>query len=1077
MNGPTAQAIQYSISFDDKEARQSSNKIYGFIEKLKQLMDSFAKKAVATKNKVMEVAAAVAAGMQRIHESFRSRMMKLMEPVRWIQNQFMKFLRQMEKSYLFFSNTLVKIDRFWFKIKNNTLSYIRSLISGTDEKKRHLKLLEEQESRWNRILNKAKEYKSTIASAVVGSTAIAGGVSASRELANLGGLRREGISPDFIKQIPKIATELSRELSRKMDIAISRSEVGQAISAGAIKGIKEIELPDYARQVIEYSKALDISIDESAETVNNFRRRLKMTSPEITKFAAEMQVFGEVAQMSGAQLSKEVDTAISLAETLLIPIENQKRFVQEYMASIAAMDKSNVGSEVASKLAEGFRSGWLTQDQNLKQIAAFSGIDADTLMESVKSGNLTQFYDAFFKALENAPTDNMQLFNAIFGEDYRKITDQIRKQPVDFFGPLEKAKNTKEPFFNTNTIDKLKQIKGIFINIWEDVKRRFRPIVEKMVAGLLKVAIGIEKIWNMLGPKIQSFAIYGGIILGSLGAVKTALLFIGGILFKAVMLPLKLVGSLLVGSIFGHLKKMVLLPVAEWFMGIGTSARFAGSWIGMAFRTISDVVTKIAGQGLLKTLWGFLSREFPEAAANISSKATGLATRLAVVVGIIVTLFTWVKKFKEIGGFSSLGKLFSFDTGPAEKLKSYFEFFAKLYDSMPKLLKIATFGLSFPLLLAKRILNDPRLSGILERIDNIWVGMKASFRDAMDALKGTLQNTWTAITNWLKENVIGPIAGFAVKVLEPINSLIQTIKTAIIGAWTTLKEDIAGILKWLDEKILGSQVSKFFKEATSFLDMFKRFEERGKAEKGKPSFSNIESGSGTRSTSPAPVLPPSPSNNMVMASRGGIDKYNDAIAMASEKYGVDKNLIRAIIKSESAGNPNAVSPAGAGGLMQLMPGTASDMGLSPGERFDPNKNVDAGTKYFSRMLERYNGDVALALAAYNAGPGNVRGGRIPENGETPNYVRSVLSNYEKFSAADSVSGIPASTQVASNNSNIPAQSTEEKIILNQDQVVKELQKIAIILQRPDDESKVNSPVGSMRTPNTALIGEIASSGL
>lgn len=1075
MNGPTAQAIQYSISFDDKEARQSSNKIYGFIEKLKQLMDSFAKKAVATKNKIMEVAAAVAAGMQRIHESFRSRMMKLMEPVRWIQNQFMKFLRQMEKSYLFFSNTLVKIDRFWFKIKNNTLSYIRSLISGTDEKKRHLKLLEEQESRWNRILNKAKEYKSTIASAVVGSTAIAGGVSVAREVNNLGGLRREGLSSDYIKQIPEIATQLSRELSKKMSQAISRSEVGQAIAIGATKGIREVELPDYARQVIEYAKSLDVSIEESAETVNNFRRRLKMTSPEITKFAAEMQGFGEVAQMSGSQLSKEVDNAISLAETLLIPIENQKRFTREYMASIAAMDRSNIAPDIAAKLAEGFRTGWLTQDQNLKQISAFSGIDADSLMESVKSGNLTKFYDAFFKALENAPTDNMQLFNAIFGEDYRKITDQIRKQPVDFFGALKKGEDRQKPLFNSNTIKNLEQTKQIFTNIWADIKVRLAPVVEKLSVGLLKVARGIENIWEGLSPKFKDMAVYGGLILGFLGPIKAALLFIGGVLFKAVMIPLKIIGSFLVGSIFGHLKKMVLLPIAEWFMGIGTSARFASGWIGMAFRTISDVITKIAGQGLLKTLWGFLSREFPEAAANISSKATGLATRLAVVVGIIVTLFTWVKKFKEIGGFSSLGKLFSFDTGPAEKLKSYFEFFAKLYDSMPKLLKIASFGMSFPLLLAKKILNDPRLSGILERIDNIWVGMKASFRDAMDALKGTLQNTWTAITNWLKENVIGPIAGFAVKVLEPINSLIQIIKTAIVGAWTTLKEDIAGILKWLDEKILGSQVSRFFKEATSFLDMFKRFEERGKAEKGKPSFGNVESG--TRSTSPAPVLPPSPSNNMVMASRGGIDKYNDAIAMASEKYGVDKNLIRAIIKSESAGNPNAVSPAGAGGLMQLMPGTASDMGLSPGERFDPNKNVDAGTKYFSRMLERYNGDVALALAAYNAGPGNVRGGRIPENGETPNYVRSVLSNYEKFSAADSVSGIPASTQVASNNSNIPAQSTEEKIILNQDQVVKELQKIAIILQRPDDESKVNSPVGSMRTPNTALIGEIASSGL
>jgi soluble lytic murein transglycosylase-like protein len=143
---------------------------------------------------------------------------------------------------------------------------------------------------------------------------------------------------------------------------------------------------------------------------------------------------------------------------------------------------------------------------------------------------------------------------------------------------------------------------------------------------------------------------------------------------------------------------------------------------------------------------------------------------------------------------------------------------------------------------------------------------------------------------------------------------------------------------------------------------------------------------------PPPKPPEAPKAEASETPKGGLW---DMAKEVGAQQGVDPKLIMAVVKAESGGDPNARSSVGALGLMQLMPSTAAGLGVD--DPLDPRQNMEGGAKFLKQLLEKFDGNLKLAIAAYNAGPGNVQKyGGIPPFAETQHYVPKVLGFYEDY---------------------------------------------------------------------------------
>ena len=178
---------------------------------------------------------------------------------------------------------------------------------------------------------------------------------------------------------------------------------------------------------------------------------------------------------------------------------------------------------------------------------------------------------------------------------------------------------------------------------------------------------------------------------------------------------------------------------------------------------------------------------------------------------------------------------------------------------------------------------------------------------------------------------------------------------------------------------------------SGFCDIYTYVDENGVRHfTNVPHLSNVKYDVYIKESGPRPASPPAPDRY-----DHSPDAYDDLIAEASRRFGVTEPLLKALIKAESNFNPRAVSKKGAMGLMQLMPENIRAFRLK--DPFDPRENIMGGTRYFSRMMNRYGGKLSLALAAYNAGPEKVdHYQRVPPYKETRDFVERVLKYYRAY---------------------------------------------------------------------------------
>ena len=166
--------------------------------------------------------------------------------------------------------------------------------------------------------------------------------------------------------------------------------------------------------------------------------------------------------------------------------------------------------------------------------------------------------------------------------------------------------------------------------------------------------------------------------------------------------------------------------------------------------------------------------------------------------------------------------------------------------------------------------------------------------------------------------------------------------------------------------------------------------------RGGMQFTNAPTGQDCRPFTPEAKYIRSPRSSFSFSGKNlSPSSYDGYIVRVGNMYNVDPYLIKAVIRTESAFNHRAVSRKGAQGLMQLMPGTAEDLQVD--NPFNPSENIDGGVRYLRSLLDTFDGNLVLSLAAYNAGPGLVkRTGGVPQIPETLDYVRKVLANYRLY---------------------------------------------------------------------------------
>ena len=501
--------------------------------------------------------------------------------------------------------------------------------------------------------------------------------------------------------------------------------------------------------------------------------------------------------------------------------------------------------------------------------------------------------------------------------------------------------------------------------------------------------------------------------------------------------------------LYSWLRSITFLPIAAKLLSWGTAAEHAASLWGRLARGAAYLLEFFGGRGLL----GVLEKHIP-LVARWSGVLRGAGRTVGWVVGIALELYNVFAKFKSLGGVTDIFDLFSNKLlGLGDKFEKVLEIVRKFFKALgenqlikimnpfmaggfrkaaadiesvrtgqpPKYAKggwtrffetpfgtsdneqegLAWGGKQFGM--AKTALNLMRPSAFVREGGS--PAMNEALLQAQQAARGAGTGASSAVDEVVKSKARPTIGKLAeelipgVKVLNVANDVVsqvagggsaaahQGIMGAGPGAAAAHQEGGMGAVGKLASVGAGA--------AVAHRGAFGKL-----AETLSPAYRAYKWLTGRKGSAPeAGGVPGAAAAHQTAKGGGGGGDMESMIQAAAEANGVDPNLLRALVRQESGFNPGAVGPmtrfGQAKGLTQLIPGTAAELGLEPGEEFDPQKNLNAGAKYLSQQLKKF-GSPELALAAYNAGPGAVsKYGGVPPFAQTQNYVAKIMAEYSR----------------------------------------------------------------------------------
>ena len=920
------------------------------------------------------------------------------------------------------------------------------------------------------LREQAKEVRQQTAEifAAVGTSMASVGV-VDKTVSDLKGLARQGkITKEQIQELPRLFNEII--IAKKGLVSTNELEemTGRAIDLGVSYG----DLAKFLDLAVEAREAFDASEGDSVDMVSKLTREYGLTMDSARVLMAQAQHFGRETHAT----LQTMEGLLTANDELIYQLDSTKRAegLRQLAAVGAGLSQFGVNVNQVSSTLEKLRDA--TTDPDVASQMAFLGLAPKQIEQMARSGRFAEAFqtinDRVRDIMSHGDVNQQNLMRQLLEGEFRLppgLADRLHRQYVDFVGLVRGSEDAEEPIgvqdvSASQQFSRLRHLMGAFFT---DYGATFQRPYAKVVTMTRDMISKLLDVWQRTPKFVRQVAHWGVTLvimskaLGKIGAmggmfsgvIQRASGLLSGL---ARMSPLaggavsKLAGSL--GNLGAKAGKLSIL--SRIFTMGGLRSFFSLT----AWRTLGITIMTAIGPGVVS----LLTNPWVLGAAAISAAVYGLYKtfkRFAADGGVNDLLVVGEQLGKIAKAFQGgVGSGITTMVGSVTEIASGMDKVLEKLDKAGSWWKWFIFG-PVPVMFMKIWHNaiDVGMLQSLQRVEDVLVGMVLSLREKMQPFIDWIQKIGTIISESLK-------AGFTV-VLSFGKKIWSDFLVPMFNWVGNMLAKIPGL-----KEVGGYMAAGANAAMNQFADVFSGLEKKGREHRmGRPDpVANVQrhaakTGSGTTLSNAGSNAGSKAKVRVVPATRQA-DNQASLIEAASKRWGVDPRLIESMIKQESAGRKDAVSNKGAGGLMQLMPDTFKDMGYDPKKRFDPATNIDAGTRYMAQQLERYNGDIVKALAAYNAGPGAVdKYDGVPPFKETQDYVRKIAADYQRRRLDDD--------RLATND--LP------EITIDQTEQIAALKGIAGILTRIEKELTVHPQArrsihgGIEPTSLTGRIGEVS----